>query len=59
MSVSLDTNVLAQQLQAASLKDGSKGSSEDNTSGVIAAEDKHRIFIGNLGFETTEGETQS
>lgn len=54
MSVSMDVNSLAQQIKdvtlnaATAVKDAVVGES-------AAADDKYRVFVGNLNSETTEG----
>ena len=52
MSASLDTNALAQQIKKASLNDDAHDVSDASNDNV---DDKHRVYIGNLSFETTEG----
>ena len=58
MSVSMDTNQLAQQIKDVTLdavnavKEAVVGSNE-----ATPVDDKHRVFIGNLNFDTTEGKS--
>lgn len=54
MSVSLDTNSLAQQIKDVAL-DAVNTVQEAVVGSSAEVEDKHRIFVGNLSFETTEG----
>lgn len=54
MSISMDTNSLAQQIKDVTLN-AVNTVKEAVVGEASPADDKHRIFVGNLKPETTEG----
>lgn len=52
----MDTNTLAQQIKDVTLDAVNKvKEAVVGTESASPIDDKHRVFIGNLNFETTEG----